>query len=149
MRISFDLNENAHTRCHTEGLGQKWISQAASLRSRKDTNSNATMSPSSGSSTNNPIRDFLQASRPPMTHFMDAFIDFGCTNAEYLQVISSWPSEAVKHMLDKLPPTRDGRKMSEMDKIVLQNHFKDQCVGIRAGHCTVRRQVGPNCRSSC
>jgi hypothetical protein len=96
------------------------------------TMSNATSSSSNSSCTTNyhpdqyrPIHDFLEASMPPMIHLMDAFIEFGCINADFLLAISSWSSEKIKYALDKFPAGRDGRKMTEMEKFILQNHFKE------------------------
>ncbi|KAF8808853.1 hypothetical protein BYT27DRAFT_7188336 [Phlegmacium glaucopus] len=70
------------------------------------------------------IYDFLEASVPPMTHLMDSFIDFGCINADFLRAISSWSCEGIRQVLDQLPG-RDGRNLTEMEKLVLQNHFKE------------------------
>jgi hypothetical protein len=71
------------------------------------------------------IHKFLQASKPPMTHLMDVFIDFGCTNADFLIAVSSWSMERIRGLLDKLPPGPDGKKVTEMDKFILQNHLKE------------------------
>jgi len=72
-----------------------------------------------------PIHDFLEASVPPMTHLMDTFIDFGCTNADFLMAISSWSFERIRNVLNQIPPGQNGRKMTEMEKLILQNHFKE------------------------
>ena len=71
------------------------------------------------------VLDFLNASKPPMSHLMDAFVDYGCINAEFLLAISSWSVERIRYVLDQLTPGRDGKKMTEMEKFVLQNHFKE------------------------
>lgn len=71
------------------------------------------------------IHGFLQASMPPTTHLMDAFINFGCINADFLLAISSWPSEKIRGVLDQLPPGPDGKQITEMDKFILQYHFKE------------------------
>ena len=71
------------------------------------------------------VHDFLQASMPPMTYLMDTFIDFGCINADYLRVISTWPFEKIRCVLDQLSTGDNDRKLTGMEKFILQNHFKD------------------------
>lgn len=71
------------------------------------------------------IHGFLQASKPPMTHLMDVFVNFGCINTDFLLAISSWSSERIRGLLDRLPPGPDGKKVTEMDKFILQNHIKE------------------------
>ena len=71
------------------------------------------------------VRSFLETSMPPMTHLTDAFIDFGCVNAEFLLTISSWTFERIRDVLDQLSAGPDGRQITEMDKFILQNHFKE------------------------
>ena len=68
------------------------------------------------------IHNFLEASLPPMTHLMDAFIDFGCINADFLLTISSWSIEKIRDVLDQLS---NGKQITEMDKFILENHFKE------------------------
>ena len=71
------------------------------------------------------VHDFLQASVPPMTHLMDAFIDFGCINAHFLRTISTWPFEKIRCVLDQLSPGSNDKKLTGMEKFILQDHFKD------------------------
>jgi len=71
------------------------------------------------------VLDFLNASKPPMAHLMDAFVDYGCINAEFLLAISSWSVERIRCVLDQLTPGRDGKKITEMEKFILQEHFKE------------------------
>ena len=59
-----------------------------------------------------------------MTHLMDAFINFGCVNAEFLLAISSWPIEKIQGVLDQLS-LPDGKELTEMEKFILQDHFKE------------------------
>ena len=73
-----------------------------------------------------PIYKFLQASKPAMTHLMDPVINFGCI--KFLQAISSWSSEKITYFLNQLPPGCDGGKIMEMEKFILQHHFKDYFV---------------------
>jgi hypothetical protein len=68
------------------------------------------------------IYNFLEASMPPMTHLMDAFIDFGCTNTDFLLTISSWSTEKIRDVLDQLSPRK---QITEMDKFILEYHFKE------------------------
>jgi hypothetical protein len=61
------------------------------------------------------VYDFLETSKPPMTHLMDAFIDFGCINAEFLLAVSSWSFEGIRGALDQLsfrPDASGGRKLT-------------------------------------
>jgi hypothetical protein len=71
------------------------------------------------------IHSFLGTSTPPMTHLMDAFINFGCINADFLLAISSWSSERIREVLDQLSLGPDDRQITEMDKFILENHFKE------------------------
>ena len=59
-----------------------------------------------------------------MSHLMDAFVDFGCINTDFLLVISSWSVERIRYVLDQLLPGHDGKKLTEMEKFILQEHFK-------------------------
>ena len=70
------------------------------------------------------IRKFLESTKPLMTHLMDAFIDFGCINTDFLLTISSWSSEKIRNFLDQLS-LGPGRQITEMDKFILENHFKE------------------------
>jgi len=69
------------------------------------------------------IHNFLKSSMPPMTHLMDAFIDFGCINVDFLRAVSSWSFEAIRGVLDQLGS--NGKQLTEMEKFILQNHFKE------------------------
>lgn len=71
------------------------------------------------------IHSFLETSLPPMTHLMDAFINFGCINAAFLHTISSWSTEKIRDVLNQLSLDPKGRKITEMDKFILENHFKE------------------------
>ena len=71
------------------------------------------------------IRRFLESSLPPMTHLMDAFIDFGCVNAAFLHTVSSWSIEKIRDVLNQLTLGPTGKKITEMDKFILENHFKE------------------------
>jgi hypothetical protein len=70
------------------------------------------------------IAGFLNACSPPMAHFLQPFIDFGCTSEEYLVAVSTWQSEKISHFLRQVVSHRnDKHKFSQMDMLILQNHF--------------------------
>jgi len=71
------------------------------------------------------IHNFLGASIPPLTHLMDTFIDFGCTNADFLLAISSWSSERIREALEQLSLGHHDRRFTDMEKFILENHFKE------------------------
>ena len=79
------------------------------------------------------IHNFLEASIPPMTHLMDAFIDFGCINADFLLTISSWSNERIRDVLDQLSLGLNGKQISEMDKFILEYHFKEHFANLGKG----------------
>lgn len=70
------------------------------------------------------VARFLNACFPSMAHFLKHFVDFGCTSEEYLRAISTWPTDRISYFLSQVSGQGgDGRKLSEMDMLVLQNHF--------------------------
>lgn len=71
------------------------------------------------------IHTFLETSMPSMTQLMDAFIDFGCINAEFLLTILSWSIERIRDALDQLSLGPNDKRITEMDKFNLENHFKE------------------------
>ena len=71
------------------------------------------------------VYDFLQASMPPMTHLMDAFIDFGCFDPVCLHAISIWPLERIESVLNQLSPGSGDGKLTKMETFILQNHFRE------------------------
>ena len=71
------------------------------------------------------IYNFLKTSTPPMTHLLDAFIEFGCVNADFLLAMSSWTFEEIRRILDRLSLGPNGRQLTEMEIFILQNHFKE------------------------
>ena len=129
LEFGFSQHDNL---AENPGMSQSVSSSSTFSQSNeplKDTTPEVTPSPSS-STKYHPIQyraiyEFLEASMPPMTHLMDSFIDFGCTNTDFLRAISSWSFEMIRDVLDRLPPGHDGRKLTEMEKLVLQTHFKD------------------------
>jgi hypothetical protein len=71
------------------------------------------------------IHSFLEASTPPMADLMDAFVDFGCTNKDYLLAISRWSPEGIQNFLNQLSLGPTGRQLTEMEKFILEYHFKE------------------------
>ena len=70
------------------------------------------------------VARFLNACSPPMAHFLQPFIDFGCTSEEYLVAVSTWPTEKISHFLRQVVARGEDKcKISQMDMLILQNHF--------------------------
>jgi hypothetical protein len=70
------------------------------------------------------VARFLNACSPPMAHFLQPFINFGCTSEEYLVAVSTWPTDKISHFLKQVVGCgNDKRQFSQMDLIILQNHF--------------------------
>ena len=70
------------------------------------------------------VARFLNACHPPMAHFLQPFIDFGCTGEEYLVTVSTWPPDKISHFLSRVVRHRkDEREFSPMEMLILQNHF--------------------------
>ena len=83
------------------------------------------------------LNNFLETTMPPMTYLLDAFIEFGCVNADYLRAISTWSFEAIRGVLDRLSFGPDGKRLTEMEKFILQNHFKEYFTQLKKGGNTV------------
>lgn len=73
------------------------------------------------------IYQFLNGCVPSMTHLLKQFLDFGCTSEEVLWAISTWSRQGVEDFLDRLPPGPSGNSMSQMEKLILLNHFSSYC----------------------
>jgi hypothetical protein len=71
------------------------------------------------------VARFLNACTPPMAHFLQPFINFGCTSEEYLVAVSTWPTERISYFLKQVVSRGDDdkRTFSQMDMLILQNHF--------------------------
>ncbi|KAF8962705.1 hypothetical protein BDZ97DRAFT_1087606 [Flammula alnicola] len=69
------------------------------------------------------VYDFLNNCFPSMTHFLHRFINFGCNSEELLFAISMWPQARIEDFLRKLPPGPDGRVASDMEIMILVQHF--------------------------
>ncbi|KAJ3507073.1 hypothetical protein NLJ89_g6509 [Agrocybe chaxingu] len=66
---------------------------------------------------------FLNTCVPPMTHFFQRFIDFGCTTEKHLLSIALLSRDKVELFLKKLPPAPDGTPMSPMEAFILCEQF--------------------------
>jgi len=70
------------------------------------------------------VARFLNACSPPMAHFLQPFINFGCTSEEYLIAVSTWPTEKISLFLRQVASRgNDKREFTPMDMLILQNHF--------------------------
>jgi hypothetical protein len=70
------------------------------------------------------VARFLNACSPPMGHFLQAFMDFGCTSEEYLVAISTWRTDGISYFLKQVVSHgSDKHQFSQMDILILQNHF--------------------------
>lgn len=70
------------------------------------------------------VARFLNACSPPMSHFLQPFIDFGCTSEEFLVAISTWPTDKISHFLKQVVGRgNDKHQFSQMEMLILQNHF--------------------------
>lgn len=70
------------------------------------------------------VARFLNACSPSMAHFLQPFIDFGCTSEEYLVAVSTWPTEKISHFLRQVVSRgEDKSNFTQMDMLILQNHF--------------------------
>ena len=60
-----------------------------------------------------------------MAHLYHHFINFGCSNKEYLLAVSSWPPEVVRNFLIQALTDRETGEIvvNSMDMFVLQTHF--------------------------
>ena len=70
------------------------------------------------------VARFLNACLPSMAHLLEHFVGFGCKSEEYLVAVSTWPADKILFFLSQVSERAgDGRRITEMDKLVLQNHF--------------------------
>ncbi|KAF8150590.1 hypothetical protein B0H34DRAFT_144086 [Crassisporium funariophilum] len=69
------------------------------------------------------VHTFLSSCVPPMNHFLQSFIDFGCADEEFLLGVSLWSPKKIEEFLMRLPLAPHGRPMSQMERLVLENHF--------------------------
>ncbi|KAF8193685.1 hypothetical protein BJ912DRAFT_960055 [Pholiota molesta] len=70
-----------------------------------------------------PIYEFLDACVPSMTHHLQSFLEFGCSTPEHLFSMSMWQPGMIHEVLDRLPPNVHGERLTEMEKLIIQNHI--------------------------
>lgn len=70
------------------------------------------------------VQKFLEAARPPMTHLLQQFIEFGCRNEDFLLAVSVWPLERIRKFLKSLPPGPGGSPLTKMEVDILTYHFE-------------------------
>jgi hypothetical protein len=71
------------------------------------------------------VFNFLEHCTPSMAHLHRHFVNFGCSNEEYLLAVSSWPPEVVRNFLTQALTDRETGEVlvNPMDMFVLQTHF--------------------------
>jgi len=71
------------------------------------------------------VFNFLGQCTPSMSHLHHHFVNFGCSNEEYLLAVSSWPPEVVHNFLKQALTDRETGEVlvNSMDMLVLQTHF--------------------------
>jgi hypothetical protein len=70
-----------------------------------------------------PIYEFLDTCLPSMRRHLQSFLDFGCDTSEHLFSMSLWQPAMIQEFLNKLPPSRNGERLTEMEKLIIQNHL--------------------------
>jgi len=84
-------------------------------------------SPNKGANQGNEIqsiREFLSTCVPPMGRFLKHFLDFGCSNEQFLRGLSEWAPEAKEKLLRKVLGGPEGHGASEMELAVIQNQLE-------------------------
>ncbi|KAF8150894.1 hypothetical protein B0H34DRAFT_801805 [Crassisporium funariophilum] len=77
------------------------------------------------------VHKFLAACIPSMDHFLQRFIDFGCTNEEFLRGVSMWRKEKLRDFLERLLQDPERASVSNMELLVLENHFETYFSGVK------------------
>ena len=117
LRPSAARNISQSTPLHAESSSQALSSNNASLKQ----NNHEDAFKLTGVTR---VARFLNACSPSMAHFLQPFIDFGCTSDEYLVAISTWPTDKISHFLRQVVSRgSDKVQFSQMDILILQNHF--------------------------
>ncbi|KAF9560713.1 hypothetical protein CPC08DRAFT_762513 [Agrocybe pediades] len=71
------------------------------------------------------IQNFLRNCIPDMTHFTEAFVEFGCTTDEHVRAMSlNWDKSQRIKFFDRLPKARVEGKFYELDTIILEHHIE-------------------------
>lgn len=68
------------------------------------------------------VEIFLNNCVPPMTHFLERFLTYGCRNAQFLHSVSTLPRDGIVRFIRSLP-CLDGGVMSEMEVFLLTENF--------------------------
>jgi len=68
------------------------------------------------------VENFLINCFPPMGHFLDRFLSYGCRNAQFLHSVSTLPRDSIIRFIRSLP-CLDGEAMSEMEVFLLTENF--------------------------
>lgn len=76
------------------------------------------------SDQNKSVHHFLEASVPSMGYLLPHFIDYGCTHEVFLLAVSVWPPERISKFLEDVVTGPHGLLISPMEKMVLENHFR-------------------------
>lgn len=112
------------------GNWPKWDSQSFHGSSSQNTSSEIssasmyTSQPSQGHQISR-VHTFLDSCIPPMSGYLQRFIDFGCETEVHLLAISLWTDAEIDELLkDKLPPGPEGMHMSDMNVLCLRRHFR-------------------------
>lgn len=58
------------------------------------------------------VARFLNACSPSMAHYLEPFIDFGCTSEEYLVAVSNLPTDQISHFLKQVVDGKNERRFS-------------------------------------
>ena len=89
-------------------------------------NTHRSAAPSRSSLTRNQdaeaVENFLNNCVPPMAHFLERFLSYGCRNAQFLRSVSTLPRDGIVRFIRSLP-CLDGGVMSEMEVFLLTENF--------------------------
>lgn len=117
LRSSAAITESQRTPLHAESSSQAQSSTNANFNQGKPEDAFQLTGVTQ-------VARFLNACFPPMAHFLHRFIDYGCSNEQYLAAVSTWPSDKISYFLSQVSArTGDAREFSQMEMLILQNHF--------------------------
>ncbi|PPQ73704.1 hypothetical protein CVT26_010859 [Gymnopilus dilepis] len=69
------------------------------------------------------VEEFLQTCDPPMDHLLGAFVEFGCTTAQYLRSMAAFSTDTRCRVLRRLLSRWSSGEVTEMDIAILDDHF--------------------------
>jgi len=117
LRSSAAVTESQKTPLHAESSSQAQSSTNANFNQGKHEDAFQLTGATQ-------VARFLNACFPPMAHFLQRFIDYGCSSEEYLAAVSTWPPEKISYFLSQVSARAgDARELSPMEMLILQNHF--------------------------